>query len=142
MPSATAPVAGPMPTVPEQKTNLLAMIAWLYGPRAAGAESVDTACRITGYHLSIRLGVTLPGKRTSQASARPPLPVASRLGAGAQNDQLCKTMAAVEPPRSAAAPIGGSSVSSDQEFLTEGDGVIGSLLRQVGQRPPIGPGLG
>ena len=34
--------------------------------------------------------------------------------------------------------IGGSSVSDDQEFLTEGDGVIGSPLRQVGQRPLAG----
>jgi hypothetical protein len=29
MHSATAPVAGSMPAVPEQKTNPLAMIAWL-----------------------------------------------------------------------------------------------------------------
>jgi hypothetical protein len=29
MPSATAPVAGSMPAGPEQKTNPLAMIAWL-----------------------------------------------------------------------------------------------------------------
>src|SRR5206468_1957108 len=75
------PVAGSMPAVPEQKTNPLAMIAWLYGPRAAGAEPVDTACLITGYHPTDSASrVTLLDRRVSQAPARSWLPVASRLG--------------------------------------------------------------
>jgi len=36
--------------------------------------------------------------------------------------------------------IGGSSVSDDQEFLTEGDGVIGSPLRQPDSVRWSGPG--
>jgi len=35
---------------------------------------------------------------------------------------------------------GGSSVSGDQEFLTEGDGVIGSPLRQPDSVRRSGPG--
>ena len=36
--------------------------------------------------------------------------------------------------------VGGSSVSGDQEFLTEGDGVIGSPLRQPDSARRPGPG--
>jgi ribose 1,5-bisphosphokinase PhnN len=32
-----------MPVIPEQKMKPLATIAWLYGPSAAGASSLDTA---------------------------------------------------------------------------------------------------
>src|SRR3954452_21089959 len=42
MPSGIEP-AGSMPAIPEQKTSPLATIAWLYGPSAAGARSLDTA---------------------------------------------------------------------------------------------------
>ena len=34
--------------MPEQKTRPPATIAWLYGPSAAGAWSLDTACRVIG----------------------------------------------------------------------------------------------
>ena len=57
------------------------------------------------------------------------------------NHQLCApTIAAIKCR--GRDHIGGSSVSSDQEFLTEGDGVMGSPLRQPAMRPPIGPRLG
>ena len=43
MPSATSPVTGSMPAVPEQNTKSPATMAWLYGPNAAGARSVVMA---------------------------------------------------------------------------------------------------
>ena len=46
MPSGISPVVGSIPAVPEQKTNPPATIAWLYGPRAAGALSVCTLRRV------------------------------------------------------------------------------------------------
>src|SRR3954471_7737903 len=48
MPSGIVPVAGSIPAVPEQKMRPPATIAWLYGPSAAGAWSVVTACRVIG----------------------------------------------------------------------------------------------
>src|SRR5215217_9168166 len=48
MPSGIVPVAGSIPAMPEQKIRPPATIAWLYGPSAAGAWSVDTACRVIG----------------------------------------------------------------------------------------------
>ena len=47
-PSGIVPVAGSIPAMPEQKMRPLATIAWLYGPSAAGAWSVVTACRVIG----------------------------------------------------------------------------------------------
>jgi hypothetical protein len=35
-----------MPAMPEQNTKPPATIAWLYGPSAAGARSLDTARRV------------------------------------------------------------------------------------------------
>src|SRR5215475_10874682 len=49
IPSGISPVAGSIPAVPEQKTKPPATMAWLYGPIAAGASSVETARRSTGY---------------------------------------------------------------------------------------------
>src|SRR5690348_9681537 len=52
IPSGTVPVTGSIPAVPEQKTNPPATIAWLYGPMAGGAGSVEIACRSTAFLLS------------------------------------------------------------------------------------------
>src|ERR1700730_2624755 len=46
-PSRTAPVSGSIPTVPEQNTKPPATMAWLYGPSAAGARSVEMPRRST-----------------------------------------------------------------------------------------------
>src|SRR5215213_6191737 len=48
MPSGIVPVAGSIPAMPEQKTKPPATIAWLYGPSAAGASSLDTASLVIG----------------------------------------------------------------------------------------------
>src|SRR5688572_21747706 len=62
MPSGAMPVAGSMPAVPEQNTNPLATIAWLYGPIAGGALSVDTACRVIGALLRAGVDGRLPAR--------------------------------------------------------------------------------
>ena len=49
IPIGMEPVSGSIPAVPEQKTKPPATMAWLYGPRAAGAWSVETACRFMSY---------------------------------------------------------------------------------------------
>ena len=41
IPSGMDPDSGSIPAVPEQKTKPPATMAWLYGPRAAGACSVE-----------------------------------------------------------------------------------------------------
>src|SRR3954464_7424064 len=46
IPSAACPVAGSIPAVPEQNTKPPATIAWLYGPSAAGARSLEIARRV------------------------------------------------------------------------------------------------
>src|SRR5215204_3789878 len=48
MPSGMVPVAGSIPAMPEQKTKPPATIAWLYGPSATGASSLDTASLVIG----------------------------------------------------------------------------------------------
>src|SRR5215207_6526363 len=48
MPSGIVPVAGSIPAMPEQKTKPPAAIAWLYGPSATGASSLDTASLVIG----------------------------------------------------------------------------------------------
>ena len=45
-PSTSVPVAGSSGIWPEQKRNGPATIAWEYGPMAAGAPGLATACRI------------------------------------------------------------------------------------------------
>jgi hypothetical protein len=91
----------------------------------------------------------LLGKVTSPA---PPFPGSRRDPSRTTDGQRLGTMrcryriACYERPRAqdTAAPepdqIGGSSVSGDQEFLTEGDGVIGSRLRQPDSVRRSGPG--
>src|SRR3954464_12294789 len=76
IPSAACPVCGSMPAVPEQNTKPPATIAWLYGPSAAGACSLDTACRVM-VHLSGH------GDGHSWWSPREDGPPAGRAGAGA-----------------------------------------------------------
>src|SRR3954453_19366899 len=48
IPSGIVPVSGSIPAIPEQKTKPPATIAWLYGPSAAGASSLDTARLLIG----------------------------------------------------------------------------------------------
>jgi hypothetical protein len=55
-----------------------------------------------------------------------------------QNDLICAGTLSAHGA-AIAGQNGGSSVSSDQEFLTEGDGVIGSPLRQSDSARRSGP---
>src|SRR4051812_32883355 len=63
IPSGIAP-AGSMPAIPEQKTRPLATIAWLYGPSAAGACSLDTARLVIE-----QVSYTSPGPRATRPTA-------------------------------------------------------------------------
>src|SRR5215213_3909022 len=66
IPSAAAPVPGSIPAVPEQKTKPPATIAWLYGPSAAGAWSLDTACRVMAPPLLGSRRNLVPHRRAGQ----------------------------------------------------------------------------
>jgi hypothetical protein len=77
IPSGMDPDSGSIPAVPEQKTKPPATMAWLYGPSAAGACSVETACRFMSLSLPFPV-MTFSAGRYSHVPPKPSLPAGLR----------------------------------------------------------------